>query len=270
LRYSWIGADSNYGGCAFVLNELEDAGERFLMDVRRNVKVWDVAPEFKPQPTAQTTAKALGRPAQRRQLSPGYQGRYLTVEALCAEHFKTQSRAITYRHGPSGPLTAQVWVKEVWAWEPGWPKARRRWLIVAQDRQGQFKYSLSNCMDINDWQRLCYMQHQRYFIEKAFQDAKSQLGMAQYQMRGWIGWHHHMTLVCLAMLFSLKEQILAANTKTAPLLSLRDITELLDHYLPRKARDETGVLERIHRRHQARQLDIDRKNRARSHLTKSN
>ena len=34
-----------------------------------------------------------------------------------------------------------------------------------------------------------------------FEDAKSYLGMAQYETRSWIGWHHHMSLVALAHLF---------------------------------------------------------------------
>jgi SRSO17 transposase len=38
-------------------------------------------------------------------------------------------------------------------------------------------------------------------VEEFFEDAKSYLGMAQYETRSWVGWHHHMTLVGLAHLF---------------------------------------------------------------------
>jgi SRSO17 transposase len=38
-------------------------------------------------------------------------------------------------------------------------------------------------------------------VEEFFEDGKSYLGMAQYETRSWIGWHHHMTLVGLAHLF---------------------------------------------------------------------
>ena len=64
--------------------------------------------------------------------------------------------------------------------------------------------------------------------------------MAQYQVRVWRGRHHHMALVCLAQLFSEKTR----NTyqESHPLLSARDITELLDYYLPRKKRNENEVL----------------------------
>jgi len=79
------------------------------------------------------------------------------------------------------------------------------------------------------------MQAQRFWIERAFQDAKSELGMAQYEVRSWRGWHHHIALVCLAMLFVLKERLLAAEH--TPLLSTQDIVELLAYYLPRRRTD---------------------------------
>src|SRR5690606_33414433 len=86
-------------------------------------------------------------------------------------------------------------------------------------------------------------------------DAKSELGMAQYEVRGWIGWHHHMALVCLALLFMLKERC-KAQVDT-PLLSARDIVELLAYYLPRRSRTETEVLRQMQQRHAARQRDLD-------------
>ena len=75
-------------------------------------------------------------------------------------------------------------------------------------------------------------------------------------LRGWTGWHHHVALVCLAQLFTLIERRLAKRTR--PLLSVRDITELLEIYLPRRPRTEEEVLRKIARRHLARKRDIDR------------
>ena len=86
--------------------------------------------------------------------------------------------------------------------------------------------------------------------------------MAQYQVRVWRGWHHHMALVCLAQLFS--EKTRNTNQESHPLLSARDITELLDYYLPRKKRSESEVLAQITERHRLRQLDLERR---RNHTT---
>jgi SRSO17 transposase len=41
----------------------------------------------------------------------------------------------------------------------------------------------------------------RHEVEDYFEDAKSYLGMAQYETRSWVGWHRHMSLVAMAHLF---------------------------------------------------------------------
>lgn len=39
------------------------------------------------------------------------------------------------------------------------------------------------------------------------QEAKSELGMSDYQVRKWIAWHHHMALVMLSLSFIVKERM---------------------------------------------------------------
>jgi SRSO17 transposase len=89
-------------------------------------------------------------------------------------------------------------------------------------------------------EELAYRQGQRHWIERGFENAKSQLGLADYEVRQWRGWHHHMAMVALAMLFLLKERV--EHEKSAPLLSARDIVELLAFYLPRRRRKEKETL----------------------------
>ena len=54
---------------------------------------------------------------------------------------------------------------------------------------------------------LAKMQSSRYWIERAFQDAKGYCGMSEYMVRSWNAWHHHMALVMLAMLILLSYKI---------------------------------------------------------------
>ena len=68
------------------------------------------------------------------------------------------------------------------------------------------------------------MQSQRYFVERSFQDAKQEMGMSQYQVRGWLAWHHHIALVMLSMEFVLTEKMLFKNEH--PLLTSYDIREV--------------------------------------------
>ncbi len=145
-------------------------------------------------------------------------------------HFAAESREMTLRESTRGALRAKIWVREVWQREPSDARARHRLLVVRQEQDGTFKHSLSNASRQTSPERLACMQTQRFWIERAFQDAGSELGMADYEVRGWKGWHHHMALVCLALLFTLKERI--AHAQSIPLLSVRDIVELLEIYLP--------------------------------------
>ena len=76
------------------------------------------------------------------------------------------------------------------------------------------------------------MQRQRYWVERCFEDGKSQCGMADYQLRLWNAWHHHMALVMMAMLFMLSEKL--RMQEQCPLLSCADIERLLATFLPRR------------------------------------
>ena len=33
--------------------------------------------------------------------------------------------------------------------------------------------------------------------EASFKEGKAEVGLGQYEVRGWVGWHHHMTLLAL-------------------------------------------------------------------------
>lgn len=256
LNYGWIGMDSLYGANSKLTNALEDLGETFLGDVYKTTKVWDEAPQLE-DPSEGNKPRIRGRPRTLPRLSKTNSARHLSVEKIVAEHFEKEHQKVHFRKGHKGELWARVWVRKVWIWDKGEDRVRERLLIVRQDVDGSFKYSLGNLEEGEDWSHYAWVQGQRYWIEHAFHEAKSQLGMAQYQVRVWRGWHHHISLVCLALLFSTKVRI--DHKLSQPLLSVRDITELLDFYLPRKGRTEAEVLEQISLRHQKRQQDIDRR-----------
>jgi len=249
--HRWIGGDEVYGNNQAFTAALDDAGEVFLMDVASNLRVWTADPC---PPVAPPASGGRGRPRARRQAQPAAEA--VKVDALTQRHFATEARELAVRDATKGELRARIWVRQVWVWDGEAPTARARLLVVRQEADGTFKYSLSNAPADTPWERLAYMQAQRFWIERGFQDGKSELGMAQYEVRGWVGWHHHMTLVCLALLFLLEER--QRVHPQIPLLSARDIVELLAIYLPRRPRDEAEVLRQMQRRHAARQRDLDR------------
>jgi len=88
------------------------------------------------------------------------------------------------------------------------PCEKPLWLLISKDtNSGEIKYSLCNASENASFDELAKMQSSRYWIERAFQDAKGCCGMSEYMVRSWNAWHHHMTLVMLAMLILLSYKI---------------------------------------------------------------
>jgi SRSO17 transposase len=252
LNFRWIGGDEIYGNNRPLTDALEEMGEIFLMDINSNHGLYEEDPC--PRPKAQRPG-LRGRPVCRWEPGNAQAGHYPASE-MVKRCFEKESRKVTIRQSLKGALRARLLVKKCWQWNGQEAQARPRLLVAREEADGSFKYSLTNAPESTGIETLAYMQAQRFWIERAFQDAKSEFGMAQYEVRSWRGWHHHIALVCLAMLFVLKERLLAAEH--TPLLSARDIVELLAYYLPRRNRSEDQIFASMQLRHNQRARDIAR------------
>jgi hypothetical protein len=68
-------------------------------------------------------------------------------------------------------------------------------------------YSLSNAGPEVPLSELVRVRFTRHRIEEVFGAAKGEVGLGQYEVRSWVGWHHHMTLSFLALWFLILERI---------------------------------------------------------------
>ena len=145
----------------------------------------------------------------------------------------------------------------MWLWNGEEAEAKCWHLIVRRevDSPRTIRHTLSNASANTPLERLARMQARRYWVERALQDGKSECGMADYQVRRWSAWHHHMALVFMSMLFMLEERLRAAESR--PLLSCSDIEELLRHFLPKRALSKQEVIAQMHKRHRKRQTAIE-------------
>jgi SRSO17 transposase len=165
-------------------------------------------------------------------------------------------RRIAIRHTTQGRLVVEAARCRVWVWDGQENNARCWWAVcVRNPATGETKWFLSNGSARVSLSILVCKHAIRCWIERTFQDAKTSVGMSDYQARGWLAWHHHMTLVMLALLFMLRQRKL--HRKDLALLSCQDIVELLNHYLPRADATEEAVLRNIERRHRKRQDSIE-------------
>jgi hypothetical protein len=160
------------------------------------------------------------------------------------------------RDTTKGKLQVEILHHRVWLWEGKESKANCWHLIVRREiKTKEVKYSLSNAPASTSYRRLVFMQAQRYWIERNFQDAKNQCGMGEYQARKWQSWHHHMAMVMMAMLFMVEQRMLFEHSY--PLPSCFDIVSILKFLLPRRAVTLDEVIRQLEFRHKRRQASID-------------
>ena len=74
------------------------------------------------------------------------------------------------------------------------------WLILRRGvgENPERKVSLSNAPAHTPVAALVRVAGMRWPIETAFEESKGGLGLDHYEVRSWLGWHHHMTLCLLA------------------------------------------------------------------------
>ncbi|VFN01615.1 MAG: hypothetical protein BECKG1743D_GA0114223_102954, partial [Candidatus Kentron sp. G] len=113
----------------------------------------------------------------------------------------------------------------------------------------------SNAPDDTPLARLAFMQTQRFWIEQSLRDGKQEAGLADYQLRKWRGWHHHMALTMMVMLFMLEERLL--NREQTPLLSCSDVRKLMIHFLPKRDVTTEEVMRQMKARHRKREAGIE-------------
>jgi len=239
VRFAWIAADGGYGQDRGLLRALDDAGERFVVDVHCNQRIFLEEP---------------GRPESKGQ---GPSGAPVSVEAWVAQQPPQAWEDVWVRHTSQGELRVEALRRTVWLLEGGDAQARCWQLLATRDKGDPktIKYSLSNAPVSTSLSRLVYMQRQRYWVERAFQEAKNEAGMDEYQARGWQAWYHHIALVMMALLFLLRERQL--QKEALPLLSAGDVKILLARTLPRNDQDPEDIIRQIEQRHRQRQAAID-------------
>ena len=252
VRFEWVGVDGLYGHSLALLESLQAQGEVFMADIHadRHIYLNDPAPYLPPPKPGRGRKPARYHSHQQP----------MEVRQWVKSQPASAWRKKTLREATRGKLQVEVLHRRVWLWDKKSPTAQCWHLIVRRevDSPGTQKYSLSNAPADTSVVKLARMQAQRYWIERAFQDAKSHIGMAQYQARKWQSWHRHMALVMMATQFMLEARL--AHAEAYPLLSCYDIQILLATTLPARRNSQEEVLRQMQERHRRRQAAIDSRN----------
>ena len=123
--------------------------------------------------------------------------RQSTVAALAEALPKRSWHKVTIAAGSKGPR------RYAWAWMPlnsDLGPAWRRWLLVRRslDDPDDLAYYVAAGPSRTTLTRLAKTAGARWAIEGAFESAKQEVGLADYEVRSWAGWHRHVTLALLA------------------------------------------------------------------------
>lgn len=228
LQFDWVAFDGGYGHLPWLLNALDGEGERFLAEVHADQCI------YLADPLRETGSKAPQ-----------------TVTAWAEAQPAKAWRQMKLRDGEKGEVVAEFLTARVFVWDKKAPTAKCWHLLVRREIGGtKLKFCLSNAKAGASLRQLVAMQASRHFVERAFEDAKGACGMADYQVRGWDGWHHHMALVMVALMFLAKERL--AGSQTHRLLSCLDIVDILRHKLPSKIQSDEDLVTTIANRHERR------------------
>lgn len=260
IQFAWVGADGGYGKEPAFLRGLNDMDEIFVVDVHKDQLIY----LEDPQPVVpQKKNNKRGRNTTR------YQAQ---TQAVRVDAWKeSQPEAAWQRHklrdSTKGELIVEILHQRVWLWDKHEAHAHQWHLLVRReiDSQETCKYTLSNAPAETSTLQLAQMQGQRFWIERAFEDGKSESGMADYQARKWQSWQHHMALVSMAMLFMVEER--ECHQEDYPLLSCNDIETLLRTFLPRRDIDPDEVVRQMEKRHRRRKASIDNAFNKRSYFS---
>jgi SRSO17 transposase len=192
LPHAWVAGDDEMGKVPEFRGELDAREERYLLAVPSNTGVRDL--EAEPPPYA-GRGRLPKSPWQR-------------VDKWCGALAKNAWTTLEVRDGEKGPLTvetAKVRVRAKTAPGTGYDET----LVVIRERQadGSLKhdYYLSNALPDTPLAEFARVAKAAHRIEECFHRAKSEAGLADYEVRTWRGWHHHQTLSLLATWFLTQE-----------------------------------------------------------------
>jgi hypothetical protein len=153
---------------------------------------------------------------------------------------------IAIRYAERGLLTYPCAARRVWTITDA-GVVRSEWLFVRQEPDGTYSFSLSNAPVDTPLSQLAAWRAERYFIERTFEDSKSEAGWDELVARKYRAWMHHTALDALALWFIAttkldwaaaypRDSALARQLEVPvlPALSMANVREMLKAALPLK------------------------------------
>jgi SRSO17 transposase len=194
VPHGWIVADDEFGRVSELRAKLRGRRQRYVMDVPCNtlVRVRESSPS-----SVKDRKRGKGKPGRPRQ------PRWVRVDAWTAQQSASHWQRIEVRPGEKGPLVVEVLHAPVETKD----KSRERLTVIRTvESQPKTHYTLSNAAASVPVEEIVWAHDDRHRIEDLFELGNGEVGLDHYEVRSWVGWHHHMTLSLLALWFLVQER----------------------------------------------------------------
>ncbi len=172
--------DTLYGRSGWLRDELHQLEVQYYADIPCNTTLYLEKPQ-------------VVKEQKRKHCQITIIGTSTTAEGVLDELPFTE---ITIRPNERGYLTAQFARRLVWTVRQD-GTCCQEWLLIRKDNN-KITYSLSNASPDTDLWTMARHKSHRYFIERANQDAKSELGWDEFQAQKYPAWTHHLALTIMA------------------------------------------------------------------------
>jgi SRSO17 transposase len=239
LTFAAVVADALYGASEWLRAQLDWAGLPYLLDVPADTRVYLTAPE--------AVARQVKQGPQRRAPPDRvvrWAGETYRVETVAQRPETAWQRVrVRVRTTERGYLEDEFAALPVWTEREGILTAEV--LVLRREGNGRVSYALGNLPPDTPLSRLAGLKCQRYFVERAIQDAKSEAGWDELAAQKYRAWEHHLALTVLASWFvaetkwewsrqyardpALLEQF---EVEVLPALSMANVRTLLRATLP--------------------------------------
>jgi SRSO17 transposase len=197
LGAAWVTGDDSFGKSPEFRDAVTALRLPYVLEIPGETPVWPLVPTWETPPYS-----GKGRPPAPRPVLAERQ----TVRERAAALPPAAWQAITVAEGAQGLRTyrfAAERLRETRAGEPG----AVLWAVYRLNLDGsEPRYYFSNAPPDTPLTTLARVAAARWPIETEFETEKSDIGLDEYEVRRWAGWHHHMTMCLLAGAFLLTVQ----------------------------------------------------------------
>lgn len=235
LSCQWLAADELYGNSPTFRDGVAALGLWYLTEISCSTLVWLTRPElYLPH------WPGRGRRPTRLRLHPNAD-RPLRVDEVVTRLPPQHWTRTTIKEGSKGPIVCDFAFVRLVEARRGLPTSDL-WLVIRRnlDDPSQLKFYFSNAPANVSLLELVRISGMRWPIEIIFEEAKGELGFDHYELRSWLGWHHHMLLVALAHHFLVR--LRSQAQQLAPALTLYQVRLLLAAVLPLPRLDAAAAL----------------------------